>query len=317
MRCIINPERPLFKRDPMIYGHFLEHFHRQVYGGIYDPNSKFADEDGLRTDVIEALRDIKTPIIRWPGGCFVSAYNWKKAIGANRVPTFDKAWRVEEPNTFGTDEFIKLCQKIGCEPYICLNAGTGTAEEMSDWVEYCNLRDFGEYAKQRIANGNPEPYAVKYWSVGNENYGDHEIGAKTADEWARLVLETCKMIKRVDPTTSLTATALTDFDWTSTLLKTAAARLDWISLHAYWDWLWQDNDLSSYEKCMSFTADLDAPILRARGLLMAMGLDKRIRISFDEWNLRGWHHPNAHTVTPGLAEADYLAPRDKNDINSS
>ena len=174
----VNPKRALFERNPLIYGHFLEHFHRQIYDGIFDPQSPFADEDGFRTDVIEALKNIQTPIIRWPGGCFVSSYNWKKAVGKERTAVFDKAWRVEDPNTFGTDEFIKLCRKIDCEPYICTNAGSGTEEEMSDWVEYCNLENEGEFAKMRIKNGNKEPYNVRYWSIGNENYGAWEIGAK-------------------------------------------------------------------------------------------------------------------------------------------
>lgn len=109
--------------------------------------------------------------------------NWKDGVGPHRKPLFDKAWRVEEPNLFGTDEYFRLCRKIGCEPYICTNAGTGTAEEMSDWVEYCNLESEGQYAKWRIENGNAKPYQVKYWSIGNENYGRWEIGAKSAEEW--------------------------------------------------------------------------------------------------------------------------------------
>ncbi|MBQ8716285.1 MAG: alpha-N-arabinofuranosidase, partial [Clostridia bacterium] len=150
MKCYLNAERVIGTVNPMIYGHFAEHFHRQIYGGIYDPTSRFADEDGFRTDVLEAMRNIKVPILRWPGGCFVSSYNWKKAVGEGRVAVFDKSWRIEDPNTFGTDEYVKLCRKIGCEPYICTNAGTGTAEEMSDWVEYCNLKNEGEFAKWRI-----------------------------------------------------------------------------------------------------------------------------------------------------------------------
>ncbi|MBQ2118820.1 MAG: hypothetical protein II192_07155, partial [Clostridia bacterium] len=125
MKITCKKTRVTGKADPMIYGHFLEHHHRQVYGGVFDPSSRFADEDGFREDVIEALRRIRTPIIRWPGGCYVSAYDWRLGVGKDRIPAFDKAWRIEESNTFGTDEFVKLCRKIGCEPYICTNAGTG------------------------------------------------------------------------------------------------------------------------------------------------------------------------------------------------
>lgn len=313
----INPKRQLFERNPLIYGHFLEHFHRQIYGGVYDPESPFADEDGFRADVIEALKEIQTPIIRWPGGCFVSSYNWKKAVGKNRIPTFDKAWRVEDPNTFGTDEFIKLCRKIGCEPYICTNAGTGTEEDASDWVEYCNLTDEGEFAKMRIENGNQAPHNVKYWSIGNENYGAWELGAKDVSVWGRFVWESAKMVKRVDPTTSLTAAALGNIDWDLSLLKSAHRQLGWISLHEYWDKPYPTSTGSGYEKCMYYTRAVGDKIRRTRGLLAALNLEKRIKIAFDEWNLRGWYHPASHTDIPGLTKEEYLYPRDDNDINST
>lgn len=133
----VQPDAMQIKYNKMIFGHFIEHFDNQVYGGIYDPQSKFADEDGFRADVIDALKQIKVPIVRWPGGCFVSTYHWVDGVGKDRQPVYDKTWQVEDPNTFGTDEYIKWCRKVGCEPYICTNAGTGTPEEMSDWVEYC------------------------------------------------------------------------------------------------------------------------------------------------------------------------------------
>lgn len=316
MECFISAGRCLYTRDPMIYGQFLEHFHRQVYGGIYQPLSPLADEDGFRTDVLEALKRIRVPVIRWPGGCFVSSYHWRKGVG-QRLPSFDKAWRVEDPNTFGTDEFVLYCRKLGCEPYICTNAGTGTAEEMSDWMEYCNLKDEGEFARLRASGGHPEPYRVKYWSIGNENYGSWEIGAKDAMEWSRLVLESAKMLRRVDPDAELSAAALTDIDWNVALLKMAAPHLKWISIHAYWDPLAGADTPAGYEKCMSYTADLDAPVRKVRGLLNAMGYEKKIRIAFDEWNLRGWHHPNIHTVYQGLTPDEYLSPRDRNDINAT
>ena len=316
-KYIVNPARVLGKRDLMLYGHFIEHFHRQIYGGVYDPRSPFADEEGFRTDVIDAMKKIRVPIIRWPGGCFVSSYNWKKAVGPVRTPMFDKAWRVEDPNSFGTDEFVKLCRKIGCEPYICTNAGTGTAEEMSDWVEYCNLECEGEFARWRIANGYEQPHKVRYWSIGNENYGWWEIGAKAVGEWGRLVLESAKMMKHVDPDAELSAAALTDIDWNVDLLKQAGQHLDWISIHKYWNLMPQVNDFANYEQTMAYTNDLDTDIQKVRGLLTAMGLEKQIKIAYDEWNLRGWHHPNVHSIKQGRTKEEYLYPRDKNDINSS
>lgn len=316
MKLTVYPQHIIGKRNPMIYGHFIEHFHRQIYGGIYDPDSPLADESGFRKDVLEALRKIQVPILRWPGGCFVSSYHWQDGVGPHRTPSFDKAWRVEEPNTFGTDEYIALCRKIGCEPYICTNAGTGTAEEMSDWVEYCNLEKEGKYARQRIENGFPAPHKVKYWSIGNENYGAWEIGAKSPEEWGRLTEESAKMMKHVDPTIQLSAAALSDVDWNVNLLKHCGKFLDWISIHEYWDHIHETNACSDYATVMSFTEDIDHAIREVRGLLCAMKLEKKIKIAFDEWNLRGWYHPGVHSVQQALTKEEYLLPRDKNDINS-
>ena len=313
----INDRRVKGKRDIMLYGHFIEHFHRQIYDGIFDPDSPLADEDGFRTDIIEAMKKIRVPVLRWPGGCFVSSYHWKDAVGTARKPMFDKAWRVEDPNTFGTDEYIKLCRKIGCEPYICTNAGTGTPEEMSDWVEYCNLDHEGQYAKQRIANGYQKPHKVKYWSIGNENYGYWEIGAKSADEWGRLVRESAKMMMHVDAKVQLSAAALSDIDWNINLLKNCGQYLDWISIHQYWDMMAEVNAPAAYEECMAFTKDIARSVDDVRGILTAMKLEDKIKIAFDEWNLRSWHHPNVHTIRQGVDAADYVTPRDKNDDNST
>ena len=309
---LINPRRTVGRRDPRIFGQFIEHFHRQVYGGVFEPGSPRSDGRGFRHDVLEALRRIRTPEIRWPGGCFVSAYHWKDGVGPSRQPTFDKAWRVEESNAFGTDEFIDLCRAIGCEPYICTNAGTGTLEEMSDWVEYCNLVDQGRWARARAANGYPRPHGVRYWSIGNENYFDFEIGARKPLEWGRLVREAAKMMRRVDPTIELLAASINDLDWNTALLREAGDLLSWISIHGYWDPLWERNAPSRYEDCVAQSRAAAQAMETAEHLLGAMGQLGRIRIAFDEWNLRGWHHP---AVVKGTSPRDYLAPRDENDRN--
>ena len=311
-----NPARVIGRRSPMLYGHFIEHFHRQIYGGLYQPGHPLSDEDGFRTDILEAMRRIKVPVLRWPGGCFVSSYHWKDAVGPERRPSFDKAWRVEEPNAFGTDEYIKLCRKLDCEPYICTNAGTGTAEEMSDWVEYCNLENEGRWAKQRIANGFRQPYGVKYWSIGNENYGHWEIGAKSAAEWGLLVREAAKMMKHVDPAAGLSAAALSDPAWNMNLLQHAGQFLDWISIHEYWDMMTEEQNPATYEQCMAFTDQIDHSVREVRGMLAALRLEDRIRIAFDEWNLRSWHHPNVHTIRQGIGKESYITPRDRNDDNT-
>jgi len=322
----INQKRIIGKIDPKIFGHFLEHFHRQIYGGVYDPASRFADEDGFRTDVLEALRRIRTPIIRWPGGCYVSAYDWHCGVGNPRIPTFDKAWRVEESNEFGTDEFVKLCRKLDCEPYICTNAGSGTAEEMSNWVEYCNLRNMGRFARERIANGYPEPHRVKYWSIGNENWGDWEIGAKTSAEWGRMVCESAKMMLRVDPTIELSAASIADLDWNLDLLRNAGCCLDWVSIHDYWDRSLNGFEGSDYNRVILRTGeDVCGKIDRVRAILTALGVGNRIKIAFDEWNLRGWYHPNLVNIASresGRCENEeyyrncVVGPRDMNDVNS-
>lgn len=313
----INPNRVLSTRDPMIYGHFLEHFHRQIYGGVFDPDSALSGAHGFRLDVLEAMRKIKIPVIRWPGGCFVSSYDWKLGVGKRREPVYDKAWRVEESNLFGTDEFHALCEALGAEMYICTNAGTGSMEQMSDWLEYTNLTCEGKYARWRIQNGHPKPYHVKYFSIGNENYGNWELGAKERYEWARLVTESAKLMKHVDPTVELSAAALSDPEWNLELLKHAGPYLSWISIHAYWDMIHTTNALANYEQSMAYTGKLDDDILRVEGILAATGYTGKIKIAFDEWNLRGWYHPNAHGPQLSADKAMYITPRDQNDDNSA
>ncbi len=311
IRIHLEVRREIGRRDPKIYGQFLEHFHRQIYGGIYDPCSPFADKDGMRKDVIDAIKAISPTVIRWPGGCFASAYHWEKGVGTDRRPYFDMAWRVEESNEFGTDEFVDFCKKVQVEPFICTNAGTGTVEEMAHWVEYCNLTDKGEWAKRRIANGHVEPYAIKYWSIGNENYGSWEIGAKNANEWGAFVKESAKAMKAIDPTIELSAASVTDMDWNVSMLREAGDLLDWVSIHHYWDPLWENNGLSGYEACIGYALSISERIKKIEHILGALGRLGKIKIAFDEWNLRGWHHPKTRSLW------DDVCARDKNDLNES
>ena len=322
----VQPKRIIGFRCPMIYGHFLEHFHREIYGGLYDPESPSSDADGMRKDVITAIRRIKPAIIRWPGGCFASAYHWQHGVGARRQSCFDKSWRVEESNRFGTDEFVSFCRKVAAEPYICTNAGTGTPEEMSQWVEYCNLKTGGQWATRRIRNGNPEPFKVKFWSIGNENYLGGEMGSKSIAEWGTFVRESAKMMKRVDPSIEIAAACMgvdqyytirrapySPVDWNLSLLKEAGHLLDWISVHGYWDRLYRtERTNATYETCMAYTLDIEKKILSAKYALGLSGYLGKIRVAFDEWNLRGWYHPHIDSDTE-----DYLTPRDENDINST
>jgi alpha-N-arabinofuranosidase len=294
--------------NPMIFGQFIEHFHRQIYGGIFEPGSPLSDKDGFRTDVIESLRELNIPIIRWPGGCFVSSYHWLDGVGPNRQPSLDKAWGVTDPNTFGTIEFVKWCRLIGAEPFICTNAGTGTAEEMSDWVEYCNL-NIGKYAQLRKSHGVEEPLNVKYWSIGNENYGHWELGAKTVAEWGPLVRESAKLMKAADPKVKLFAAATSGEDWTLPLLQAAGNYLSYVSIHGYWG-----NTSMTYLESMMKTEYPAGKISSAIAILGKSNLRGKVKIAFDEWNLRYWYHPG---FPGGGAENPKIAERDKNDINST
>jgi len=305
----IDPARRQIEYSRHIFGHFIEHFHRQVYGGIFEPGSPLSDDHGFRLDVIDALRELRVPNVRWPGGCFVSAYHWVDGVGPDRQPVYDPAWRVTDPNTFGTDEFLAWCAEVGTDPYICTNAGTGTPEEMADWVEYTNRPVGSRWSNLRAANGHPEPYGVPFWSVGNENYGDWEIGAKTGPEWAEFVTESAKIMLRTDPNIKLLAAAVEKNDWALPLLEKAGKYLTYISIHGYWDKISQIDEPSSYLACMAMTTKPERQIALVRAMIDVTGQD-HVQIAFDEWNLRGWHHPIGNAP-------EAIAARDRNDINST
>ncbi len=315
----IDTDAPTIAYSPMLFGGFLEHFDHQVYGGVFDPGSPLADEKGFRKDVIAALKELKVPVVRWPGGCYVSGYHWESGVGKIRKPTDDMAWGVIEPNSFGTDEFVELCRLAGWQPYICNNAGNGTVEEMRNWVEYCNGSE-GKYAQMRRYSGYEEPRKVSLWSIGNENWGKHEIGYKPVEKWAPLVLEAAKAMKAADPGIQLSAAALPSREWSLPLLKTAGQYLDYISIHGYWLPLWQKNDMPDYLTCIMQSEAPEKLIADYVGVLDESGYRGRIKIAFDEWNLRGWHHPGF----PRKEVQDYtnpevislIAAREKSDIPS-
>jgi len=303
----------------MIFGGFLEHFDRQVYGGVFEPGSPLSNKKGFRKDVLSALKELKVPVVRWPGGCYVSGYHWESGVGKNRQPTDDMAWGVKEPNTFGTDEYVELCRLLGWTPYICNNAGNGTLEEMKNWVEYCNGIE-GKYAQLRRDNGNRSPENVGLWSIGNENYGGWEIGSKPIEQWAPLVLAGAKAMKEADPKIQITAAALPTREWALPLLKTAGPYLDYISIHQYWLPLWQQNDMPDYLSCIMNSDSPESSISHFVDVLQESGYRGKIKIAFDEWNLRGWHHPGF----PRRSVQDYndpevkrlVAARSKSDIAS-
>ena len=192
--------------NPNIYGHFAEHIGRCVYEGIWvGKDSRIPNEDGLRLDVLAALKQLRAPVVRWPGGCFADAYHWQEGIGTQdeRPQTANVWWRQVDPNTFGTDEFIRFCRAVGCEPYICLNVGTGTPQEAMEWLEYCNFAGDSTLAQMRAENGTEAPYGVKYWGVGNENWGCG--GRFTARDYAKEYTRFASYLRQTDPAIELIA----------------------------------------------------------------------------------------------------------------
>ena len=272
--------------NPMIFGGFLEHFGKQIYGGVYDPGSELSDNEGFRTDVIDALNELKVPIIRWPGGCFVDGYHWVNGVGDNRQPTDDIRWGVIEPNTFGTHEFIELCRRLDAEPYICHN-GLADVQEMTDWVEYSNASE-GKLASMRKENGYPAPLNVKIWSVGNERSGR---------DYIHKVRDAGSAMKELDSSIMVTCSGIhggSNID--PYLFEAAGEHLDYISAHQYWIENWQEHSTPDYLSCMMLSEKPESYINKVIGQIQTAEKggqikEGQIKIAFDEWNLRSWHHP--------------------------
>jgi alpha-N-arabinofuranosidase len=295
----IDTGAPAKTYNPMIFGGFLEHFDNQIYGGVFEPGSPLADEKGFRLDVIEALMELKVPVVRWPGGCFVDAYHWQNGVGKNRKSSGDPRWGVIEPNTFGTDEFVEFCRRIDAEPYICFN-GLADPQENLDWVSYCNATE-GRFAALRKANGHLEPFHVKFWSVGNERYDKAYI---------HRVRDTARAMEAIDPNVLVTCSGSqggmrpTGSPVHSYLLETAGEHLDYISVHNYW--LARANTLPEYDYLTAITKSEwpNAYIRLVIDSLVESDRGSHLKIAFDEWNLRAWQHPGF----PRASVENYQAP---------
>jgi alpha-N-arabinofuranosidase len=284
----IDVERVIGKINPNIYGHFIEHLGRCIYGGIYEEDSSLSDERGFRKDVLGVVRKIRCPILRWPGGNFASNYHWEDGIGLKdeRPVRFDLAWCKEETNRFGTDEFIEYCRAIEAEPYICVNLGTGTLDEAIHWLEYCNSSGNTYYARLRAKNGHPEPYKVKYWGVGNENYGGWQVGHRSAKEYAKVLREYAKFMKVVDPNIKIIAVGADDPDWDLEVVKVAGEYIDYISIHKYLG----SND---YYETVASVYWVKKRLNILEGIIRAYQPERKdIKITFDEWNIWYRSGPN-------------------------
>jgi alpha-L-arabinofuranosidase len=289
-RIKIDPERITGSIDRNIFGGFAEHLGRCIYGGIYEPGP-LADGDGLRKDVLDALKRLKMPLIRYPGGNFASGYRWWDGVGPveQRPARTDLAWHDLETNRFGTNEFIAFCRKLGTEPYLVANCGDGSLREARDWVEYCNGTGNSALVKLRRQHGFNAPHNVKYWGVGNEVDGHWQIGYKTPEEYARAFTEYGKVMKWVDPNIKLVASAVSNWerDWverTQLLLEQAGDLTDYLSLHWY-----IGNPENDFNKYMAVSEIIEKRLSAFEGLVKALVLKKNIShpvyLAVDEWNV--------------------------------
>ena len=292
----LDLDRRIGKLDRRVFGGFIEHLGRCIYGGVFDEGSPLSDERGYRRDVLEAAKDLRIPILRWPGGNFVSGYHWTDGIGPReeRPRKTELAWFSEESNRFGTDEFIEYCRLMGAEPYICVNMGTGTMDEAQAWVEYCNGTGDTYWANLRRANGHEEPYNVKYWGLGNEMYGEWQIGALSAEDYVRKAREFAKVMRWTDPSIELVGCGLSGLtDWDRVVIEGLAPFVDYHSIHIYTgsDDYWS-NVLAPHQA--------DRALRTTRAMIERARYERRvehpIHVAYDEWNV--WFRERAARPQP-------------------
>jgi alpha-N-arabinofuranosidase len=239
-RIKIDIDRKIGEINTNLYGNFVEHLGRCVYGGIYEPDSDQANAKGFRRDVLDAVKGLNVTITRYPGGNFVSNYHWLDGVGPERTPRMELAWYRLEKNNFGTNEFVEFAKEIGTEPYFAVNMGTGTIEEAQRWVEYCNIKEGPYYAELRRKHGYPEPHNIKYWSLGNEMDGFWQMGHLNAEDYCKKAREAAKLMMRTSPGIKLIAAGSSNYRpgadpdyWNSTILHELRDVVDYIALHIY------------------------------------------------------------------------------------
>ncbi|MBB6672394.1 arabinosylfuranosidase ArfA [Cohnella nanjingensis] len=296
-KMIIDKAFRISEIDNRIYGSFIEHLGRAVYGGIYEPDHPAADGKGFREDVKDLIRALNVPIIRYPGGNFVSGYNWEDGVGPvkDRPRRLELAWRTTETNEVGLNEFAGWAKGAGAEVMMAVNLGTRGIEAARDLVEYSNHPGGSYWSDLRIKHGYSEPHRFKTWCLGNEMDGPWQIGHKTAEEYGRLALETAKAMRLVDPAIELVAcgssnsTMPTFPQWEATTLEHTYEAVDYISLHQYYGN--RDQDTANY---LALSLDMDHFIRTVAStcdyIQAKKRSKKRIHLSFDEWNV--WFHSN-------------------------
>ena len=283
--------------DRRVFGSFIEHLGRAVYGGIYEPGHPLADEEGFRTDVIKMINELDVPIVRYPGGNFVSGYCWEDGVGPKeeRPKRLELAWGVTEPNLFGTNEFMRWCKKAKTSPMMAVNLGTRGPEEARQLVEYCNHKSDSKFSDLRIRHGYKDPWDVKLWCLGNEMDGPWQMGMKTAYEYGRTANEAAKLMKWVDPSieTVLCGSSSrgmhTFGKWETEALELAYDNVDYISLHQYYG-NHSDDTPSFLAKSLEMEDFIYSVICAADYVKSFKRSKKTINLSFDEWNV--WYHSN-------------------------
>jgi alpha-L-arabinofuranosidase len=281
--------------DPRLYGSFVEHMGRAVYGGIYEPGHPTADERGFRQDVLELVRELGVPLVRYPGGNFVSGYNWEDGIGPveARPRRLDLAWRTVEPNTVGIDEFAAWARRAQVEPMLAVNLGTRGIDAARNLLEYCNHPAGTYWSDLRVKHGATEPYGIRLWCLGNEMDGAWQIGHKTADEYGRLANETGRAMRILDPSIELVACGSSNSEmptypaWEATVLDHTYEVVDYLALHNYYTrrdgglprFMASALDMDDYIRSVIATCDYVKAKQRSRKTMM---------LAFDEWNV--WHH---------------------------
>jgi alpha-N-arabinofuranosidase len=315
-RVYVDTRRTIAPVDKNLFGSFLEHLGRAIYEGIYDPGAKLSNTNGFRKDVIEEIRALGVPIIRYPGGNFVSGYNWLDGVGPQqeRPRVLDKAWNSVNTNQFGTDEFMLWCKAVGTLPLMGLNLGTGTPEQAAALVEYCNVEKGTHWSDLRRKNGIAEPYKVEHWCLGNEMDGPWQIGHMTASEYGMKAADAARQMRYVDPTLKLVACGSsgpfmpTYLEWDREVLEQCYEYVDALSLHRYFGNTEEEtgNDSAKY-LAMNLTMDRQiAETLAVCDLVRGRKRSpKKLWLSFDEWNV--WYRARIGDAVNGhQQEAPHL-----------
>lgn len=297
-KYLINPNQKISRISKDIYGHFSEHLGRCIYEGIYvGENSKIPNVNGMRCDVVNALKEMGIPVLRWPGGCFADEYHWKDGIGekSKRKKMINTHWGgVVEDNSFGTHEYFELCRQLGCDTYINGNVGSGTVQEMSEWVEYMTFDGSSPMAELRRKNGQQDAWRVNYFGVGNESWGCG--GHMRPEYYADLYLRFNTYVRNYDKSKMIYRVAcgpnVEDYDWTDKVMELAHEKIDGISLHYYTD-IWDcvtkskksatDFTVKQYYAILAQAYRIDEIITRHIERMNRHDCKHRVDLIVDEW----------------------------------